>query len=122
MAMLGLGREDWVIWGSLLWIRVDGRECGGQQKTPPLRCGVLRFGACCLRARSSRTCWRGNKDYEKRRRGGVAGVLRAGVALQHSRKLNRAFRPCQATRAKIPGDLPLRRKSLQLKPRKLPRM
>src|SRR5690606_9529532 len=98
MAMLGLGREDWVI--SVLCSGCVGWKLAGQQKTPPLRCGVLRFGACCLRARSSRTCRRGNKrEYEDARRVGVVDVRGGGVALQHLCKLNRSFTACQATRA-----------------------
>src|SRR5690606_40314955 len=96
MAMLGLGREDWVISG-LSVERCVGGVGARQQKTAPLRCGVLRFGACCLRARSSRTCWRGNKhEYENGRRAGVVGIRGGCVAMQHSCKLTPGFGPCQA--------------------------
>src|SRR5690554_6584624 len=113
MAMLGLGREDWVI--CVLCSGGVGWKLAGQQKTPPLRCGVLRFGACCLRARSSRTCRRGNKDeYEDGRRGGgVVVIPGGGVAMQHLCKLNRPFTACQAVRARAANTNPLPWKSLQ---------
>jgi hypothetical protein len=83
-------------------VRAKGVECAvndlflliisglgdGQQKTPrlPVR-GFANLASCfCLRAGSSRTWWRGNKDEDDERRraaGRVVAVRQGRVALQH---------------------------------------